>query len=278
MVERRSTAKLELFIGTFILAGVIVLAGMIIASSDSFALWRDTYTVVVRINHVSALQQGAPVKLGGVQIGRVTESNLRPKHIELVTQVAGHVELTADCRASIENSGLVGDTFLEFIQGQSTDLLPREAKSREEFIRRRGEDGLVEGIGTVSMNEIFNQLNAIGTQVIALTRNVNDIAGDPQVKANIKETFTNLNATSMQANHLLVSLRRSSDNVYEASRSIADTMDRVQRMSATVESAVTQTVGDKRNLEAINDTIANARRISRSARSRVVQPISVAPR
>ena len=266
-MARSSTGKFELYIGTFIVAGVILLTGMIIVLQKGFTLWADTYVVVVRISHVSDLQQGAPVKLGGVDIGNVQDILLQKKYIELVTRIDAKVPLTTDCKASIENSGLVGDTFLEFIQGQRSEYLPRDVATREEFLTERGKDGHVPGIGTVSMNEIFNQLQTIGTEVIALTRNVNEIAGDPEVKRNIKEAILNVNATAIQAKRLLTSLRRTSESVYQASEDIANTTDSVQRMTATLESAINQTLGDKRNVEAFNETIANARRISRSADS-----------
>ena len=62
-MHQAATGRLELYIGTFVVAGTIMLAGRIMASSGGVSIWADTYVVVVKIDHVSDLKPGAPVKL-----------------------------------------------------------------------------------------------------------------------------------------------------------------------------------------------------------------------
>jgi phospholipid/cholesterol/gamma-HCH transport system substrate-binding protein len=71
MAGRKSTATMELAIGATIIAGVIILVVMLMAWGNSTSLLGRHYRVVVNMTNVGGLKEGAPVKMGGFQIGRV---------------------------------------------------------------------------------------------------------------------------------------------------------------------------------------------------------------
>ncbi|MBN2712728.1 MAG: MCE family protein [Planctomycetes bacterium] len=263
-MARTSDKKLELIVGTFIIAGIIGIAGMIISVSD-FSIWSDSYPVVVRMQHVGDLQVGAPVKRGGVNIGKVTAITLRPDHIELVVSISSRAQLTSDCEARIETAGVVGDMFLEFTQGKSSNFIKHYDTVDE------AKKDWIKGQPYVTMTDLFTQIQEIGVELQSITKNVNDIIGDDKVKKDIRDTIHNINGVSIEAKKLIVSLSRASKNVETATKDIVDTTGKVKKMTGTVEVAINDTIGDKANREAINETVANLRTVSRSVASKSEQ-------
>lgn len=254
-MARMSQQKLELLVGTFVIAGMILIGGMILTVSG-VGLFNQTYYVVVRMTHVGDLQLGAPVKRSGVMIGRVDDISLQSDHIRIVTQIEADVDLTSDAKASIETAGVVGDTFLEFSQGQSSTFLPK-SESVDDALTH-----VVPGLESIRMNELFHQVKTIGTELTSITKNVNEILGDDEVKADIKAAISNTNAVTAEATRLLKSLNRTSQNVELASKEILDTTQRVKEISATVKTAIDDTVGDEKLRTDIRLTVANARKLS----------------
>lgn len=251
-----SEQKLELLVGTFIIAGMILIGGMILTVSG-VGLFKGTYYVVVRMDHIGDLQIGAPVKRSGVQIGRVTDIQLQKDHIRIVTEIDDTADLTKDATASIETAGVVGDTFLEFSQGTNSDFL-KHADTVEEALAAKQ----VRGMGSIRMNELFHQVQSIGQELTSITKNVNEIIGDDEVKKNIRETIANTNAVTIEAKRLLKSLNRTSKNVEVASEDILATTKNVKEMAATVQTAVNDTIGDPKTREDLKVAMSNVRKLS----------------
>lgn len=263
-MQRMSTRHTELLVGTFIVAGLVLAAGMILFVTD-FSLFSSHYLVVVEMEHIGDLAVGAPVKRGGLKIGRVSEISLQKNGIRVVTLIDERVQLTRDVEARTQTQGVVGDTFMEFSQGQSSDPLP-QAHTLDQALANP-----VPGIGSVGMNEILHQVQDIGQEIISITKNVNEIIGDDKVKSDIRETIGNVNATSLEAKRFLKSLNRMSANVELASKDIVATTARIRKISATFEVAINDTIGDKRNREALNEFLGNLRLLSRTLSSRSEQ-------
>lgn len=76
----------------------------------------------------SSLQSGDSVRVAGVRVGTVTGVNLQPDNTVLVTfDTDDEVVLTAGSRAAIRYLNLVGDRYLELLDGPGdTRALPRE--------------------------------------------------------------------------------------------------------------------------------------------------------
>lgn len=256
--------KLELYIGSFVLAGVIVIMGMILTMTGATGILSDTYKVIVRIEHIGGLKEGAPVKRGGFPIGKVADIRMDQRMLVVECDIALDVDLPVGTEARITNAGLVGDTFIEFTTppGAERDYLPKTRNVGEETAR-------IEGAGPVDMNRILKKVEQIGTEVTGIVRNLNRIVDDEELQRNVKESVRNVNATAEEAKHLLVSVRRSADKIYLAVENVHATTEKVKTMVDTAKVAVDRTVGDAKNIEAFNQTVANARTVSEDARGLV---------
>lgn len=125
MIKDLSGAKL----GIFIFIGSVLLVIGIFLLGNKEALFRPTFTVKAYFSNIEGLRNGAPVRLGGIDVGSV-------KNIEIVKDTTGRVEVSMrlvneiqrfirkDTKASIETEGLVGNKVVILAIGSSTaDLI-----------------------------------------------------------------------------------------------------------------------------------------------------------
>ncbi|MCK7516750.1 MAG: MlaD family protein [Ignavibacteriales bacterium] len=83
MIKDLSGAKLGIFI--FIGSTLLVIGIFLLGNKE--ALFRPTFTVKAYFSNIEGLRNGAPVRLGGIDVGSV-------KDIEIVKDTTGKVEVS----------------------------------------------------------------------------------------------------------------------------------------------------------------------------------------
>ncbi|MCS4504731.1 putative phospholipid ABC transporter-binding protein MlaD [wastewater metagenome] len=123
------TRAIEIAVGLFVVAGLAALTVLAMRVSNITAFQTtEGYTVIGHFRNVGGLREGAPVKMGGVQVGRVSGISLDTDTYE------ARVELTIDSRfddlpmdtsASVLTSGLLGEQYVGLeAGGMPTALQP----------------------------------------------------------------------------------------------------------------------------------------------------------
>jgi phospholipid/cholesterol/gamma-HCH transport system substrate-binding protein len=110
-------------VGALILVALALLAGFIVVMGG--VSFEPTYTVYVNFNNPGGLQSGAPVKISGVKIGRISELEFRggmvdPKThepeppIRAVARIEKRYQtsLHSDARWFVTSQGVLGEMFL----------------------------------------------------------------------------------------------------------------------------------------------------------------------
>ncbi len=113
--------KLEFIVGCFVFVGI--LCGVILAlnvAGLTLSFKQDTYTVHGYFDNVGSLKLRAPVKIGGVVIGRV--SGIAVDSQKLVPVVYMEIEskynnLSSESKASILTAGLIGEQYIGIAPG-----------------------------------------------------------------------------------------------------------------------------------------------------------------
>jgi phospholipid/cholesterol/gamma-HCH transport system substrate-binding protein len=108
-------------VGLFMLAGLILLAAMIVLFSKGISLTTKTYRIYMTTPNVGGLKKGASVLLAGVPIGRVSDIQLTEDgtQVRVTLQIFKHVKIYSDARFVIEQSGFLGDQYVCVIPGQN---------------------------------------------------------------------------------------------------------------------------------------------------------------
>jgi len=122
-------------VGAFVL---VVLAGIMVSvlwlARAQFAT-EYQYFETHLAGSVSGLGDGAPVRLNGIQVGRVARIELDPEDPKLVTlvlQVSKAIEIHADAVASLESQGLTGVSYVE-ISGGTLSSPPLTAAAGQRY-------------------------------------------------------------------------------------------------------------------------------------------------
>jgi phospholipid/cholesterol/gamma-HCH transport system substrate-binding protein len=112
----KSTSTFRL--GAFIAFALLILSVGIFVIGGKQSLFRSTYRVKADFQNVSGLNEGADVRVGGIQEGTVRRIELPRRPDEKVTVVMDLATATRDIvkedsTASIRSEGLLGDKYVE---------------------------------------------------------------------------------------------------------------------------------------------------------------------
>jgi phospholipid/cholesterol/gamma-HCH transport system substrate-binding protein len=111
-----SQKKVELWVGTFVLIAMLSLA--VLAFSIAGLSLRgegNSYTLYANFSNVGGLKERAPVKLGGVVVGRVEDISLDVQTYTPVVRLAMYEDkgfYPETSSLSILTSGLLGDQYI----------------------------------------------------------------------------------------------------------------------------------------------------------------------
>ncbi len=123
----RANYKVELASGIFILLGIAALIWLATkATNYGQEIGEDAYFISARFTNVADLKDRAPVKIGGVMVGKVETIELDPMTFE--AQVTMRIdrkfdELPLDTSAAILTSGVLGDRYVGLEPGGALEVL-----------------------------------------------------------------------------------------------------------------------------------------------------------
>ena len=108
--------------GAFVLASLLVFAGLVYMLGRSAGLFERQYRLVASFGQIGGLIQGATVRLAGVPVGRVGEIRLPEAggakvRVELLIARRVQDRIRADSLARIETLGLLGDKIIDVTLG-----------------------------------------------------------------------------------------------------------------------------------------------------------------
>src|ERR1700677_4914847 len=108
--------NLETYTGLFLMAGVVLICGLIIFFGEVPDMFKPTYTLTVKFTNASGLLKGSDVYLSGALIGKViTDPQPIPdtQKVEVRLKIDKRVGIRKDADYVIGSSGLLGDKFVE---------------------------------------------------------------------------------------------------------------------------------------------------------------------
>jgi phospholipid/cholesterol/gamma-HCH transport system substrate-binding protein len=120
--------RLEFAVGAFLLLALASLLVLAIASTNGKLTFggAGTYELKARFANIGQLRTAAPVRIGGVNIGRVTDVTLDPVKLDSVLTLAiddRYKDLPADTSAGIQTAGLLGESYIGLQPGGDVETL-----------------------------------------------------------------------------------------------------------------------------------------------------------
>lgn len=129
-MQRSVALKREVKVGIFVLIGLIVAGAIIFMVGDERRVFDKHFRLHAAFEDVAGLKPGAPVRMGGVDVGTVENvkfANPQDKrlHVYFTVVRVAYERVKDDSTVTISNKGLLGDKMMEISQGtEGRPLIP----------------------------------------------------------------------------------------------------------------------------------------------------------
>jgi phospholipid/cholesterol/gamma-HCH transport system substrate-binding protein len=181
----------------------------------------------------SSLRKGDSVRMAGIRIGTVTRVSLRDdKTVDVGFDADREVVLSSGTRAMVRYLNLVGDRYLELVDGPGSTgvLAPGSQIPLERTAGALDLDLLLGGLKPVIQGLNPDDVNALTSSLIAVFQDQGDTLESLMSKT---ESFTNTladNSTTVQA--VIDNLKTTLDTVAKDGDQFSGTIDRLQRLAS----------------------------------------------
>jgi phospholipid/cholesterol/gamma-HCH transport system substrate-binding protein len=157
--------KRHLRVGIFVATGLFLVAIFVFVIGDARRLWSKQVTYQAAFNDVTGLKPGAPVRMGGVDVGSVTRVGQSDDSGDPLVYVDFTVikemvnRIRVDTVARIANKGLLGDKMVELTVAKAdSPPLPPGGRLRTEE--------------AADMMKLFSKFESIGQKAEAAVDNI----------------------------------------------------------------------------------------------------------
>ena len=143
-------SKTEFLVGLFMIAGILAavvmalkVAGLVLDSSS------NTYTVHAKFDNIGSLKLRAPVRIGGVLIGRVEGIHLDLSDMVPIVDIAINAEynqISEESKASILTAGIIGEQYIGITPGFYDEELGTAYLKDGDYIRDTGSAVVLEDL------------------------------------------------------------------------------------------------------------------------------------
>jgi len=117
--------NIEVIVGLFFVTGIIAFAYLTIMLGGKSLLNTGNYELTARFTSTAGLQNGAPIEIAGVPIGKITAITFDPEAYQSVVTLSlqENVKIQEDAIASVRSTGLIGGKILQISPGGAEDIL-----------------------------------------------------------------------------------------------------------------------------------------------------------
>jgi phospholipid/cholesterol/gamma-HCH transport system substrate-binding protein len=198
-------SKLELKVGSFVLAALIAVTVFIFSISDTSSLKKGK-TIKVIFGFANGLKKNAPVRMAGVDEGIVKNIDLffdrqdSKTKAQIELWVSADLQIPSDSIVLVNQLGLLGEKYIEILPGINTKEFYRDGETVV------GKDPVPQEIISEKITEIVKKLEVtIGS--------VNQIIDDKENKASLSQTLKNLSLLTGNLNDVVVHVKEGKGTV-----------------------------------------------------------------
>src|SRR5262245_21545374 len=168
---------LRLRVGVVVLAAALITAFLVARFGDLPLPGGGTYTLFVRFPRAPGITEGSPVRMSGVQIGRVTRLELlQPTGVRITAEIDRNRTILDSDACWITSASVLGDSVLEFVP---PDRIPQGAKPVEsgtEIINGRVAANPLEAFTNIepALQGAMTSIRDAGVEVATTARHLNN--------------------------------------------------------------------------------------------------------
>ena len=190
-----SNLTVEAKVGVFVVIGILILTYMSMRVGGLSFKRAKGYDVNVYFDSATGLAEDVQVEIAGVEIGRVRKISLENGKALVVLRINPNVRLTKDAKAVIRTKGILGDKYVELVQGSPSAPPLKEG------------DRIVKTVPTTDMDTLMITLGEVAKNINRLTNSLANVVGGEKGEAslnsivqNVREMVETLNKTVQKNN------------------------------------------------------------------------------
>jgi phospholipid/cholesterol/gamma-HCH transport system substrate-binding protein len=215
-------ASKEVRWGIFVASGIIVLFAIFLLFGE-FKFFSRGYNIFVSFNFTNGLEENAPVRLAGVNVGNVDDVQMvydqkGTLHVMVRLWIREDIRLREDSRFYINTLGLLGEKYVEISPGSiAQPLLP--------------ENSTVAGIDPMSTEELFVKGNEIANNLDQIMSQLSRLISTDSI-----DTFMGALASVTNAmNTADAIMKENKRNILEATTAVSQSARSLPRVAAHME-------------------------------------------
>jgi phospholipid/cholesterol/gamma-HCH transport system substrate-binding protein len=246
MATVQSEKTLELKVGAFVLAGLAVLAALVIQFGRVGEGFKTYYGLTVRFPDASGLLKGSDVLLAGAKIGRVSGGpRLVPsgEGVEVPLRIFDYVKIPAESKFTVGSSGLLGDRFV---------AVAMPAGPPESYIAK---DSVIEGTRETGLDDLTREGGFLVSDLRNAVQNVNTTISRLNSEALSETNLANLKTSVENLNTATTALAQSSQKIDGVIEKAGGTMDSAKKAADDVQVAIADA---RKTIQAATDVIQQA--------------------
>src|SRR5690242_4393212 len=199
-------------LGAFVLIALVMFGVMVFLIGDKDLMFSRTFKISAPFDNVAGLDEGAPVRAGGVRIGTVKRIILPHQPgdkitVELQLDEATRDVIKKDSIASIETEGLLGEKYLAVSFGSPEAERVRDGEAIESRppvdygdVAKKAADTLDSAKAAIDSSQIaIGNVNDASADLKSITGKIDSGKGTMGALLNDRSMYQNLNATVDQA-------------------------------------------------------------------------------
>ncbi|NLY74309.1 MAG: MCE family protein [Firmicutes bacterium] len=232
----------ETKVGLFTLAALFILGGVFFWL-NGLELFQPGYELEAVFDRIEDLRPGAPVKLQGVDVGRISRIYFENYKVIVEMRIRPQFEIPRNVVAIIATAGVVGDKYLELIL-----LEPGETPGDETRIKGKNPHTMDQFYETAS--EVINSIKQIAKSVEALT-------ADREMHRHLKSSLARFDRISKNLESIT-----GSPEMLQIIQKAALAMEQLNRATIIANRFLEQIEANGETAADIKETLANAEKIS----------------
>jgi phospholipid/cholesterol/gamma-HCH transport system substrate-binding protein len=246
MATVQSDKTLELKVGAFVLAGLAVLAALVVQFGRVGEGFKTYYGLTVRFPDASGLLKGSDVLLAGAKIGRVSGGPRLVQSgegVEVPLRIFDYVNIPAGSKFTVGSSGLLGDRFV------AVSMPPGPP---ENYIAK---NSVIEGTRETGLDDLTREGGFLVSDLRAAVQNVNSTITRLNTEALSEVNLLNLKMSVENLNTATTALAQSTAKIDGVIEKAGDTMDSTKKAADDVQVAIADA---RKTIQAATEVIQQA--------------------
>jgi phospholipid/cholesterol/gamma-HCH transport system substrate-binding protein len=260
MPRTRSLAWSELKVGVMAVIAIALTAILVVAVGGASGFFWQRYSLKTTFDNVQGLKSGAIVRVAGVEVGKVTDVDLKGSSVEVGLSIKkeNQSRITSDSRASIGAMSLLGEPLIDVTPAASGTPL-------------KDGDYLKSTKPAAQLSDVAGTAQAGLNEATALLKDIRAGRGTVGQLFTNEALFKELDAFIASANQVTASINRgrgtlgklaNDPRMYnDLNASVAELHDMVRRINAG-EGSLGQLLKDDKLAKSLSATSANFEQVS----------------